>query len=158
MKKFVLAPALALVLSLPVMAQVGLNVLLPPTNAPLKRLRNGASLSSWVGLATQQRDTTLVFYVGNSGGIFAAQCSIRINTTGTLTIGYLVGMSGSNAKLVLDAAADTSALLSNCSTQGYKILKVSLPGVSYVALTFSNAGGDSVYYKFDPATAEFLRH
>lgn len=158
MKRFIFAPALVLLLSLPALAQVGLNVMLPPPRVDLKRLRNSTSYSTWVGLGVGNRDTSMAFYVGNSGGIFAAQCSVRIKAAGTLTIGYLLGMSGINSKLVLDAAADTSIVLSSHATSGYKLLRASLPGSSYMALTFSNHGTDSVYFKFDPPAAEMFRH
>ena len=116
------------------------------------KLSNGASLGTWTKIKTTKRDTTADFYILNSGGrmIVTLQCSLK--GTSTFTCGFqATGLGRTYA--YRSGTSDSVAFCNAVAVSGNYPVTYNWPAAAWGRLTFSNSGGDSLYYKIDNSGA-----
>lgn len=154
MKKVLLV--LSLVALIGVVAWAQLDVTLKSKLVILWRLSGSQNYSTKVAIPPAKRDTTMGIYFGDTGGLLALQCSLKVNSGGSLSMGLLLGESTTSSRLVY---YDSTALMSARTTGGYTLVRYNLPAQSCGAITFSNKGTDTVWVKIEPnSTISFLRN
>jgi hypothetical protein len=112
------------------------------------RLANGASLGVWTKIRAAKRDTSADFYILNTGGrmTMTVQCSLK--GTSTFSCGYqATGLGKTYA--YRSGVSDSIAFCNAVAASGNYPITYDWPYAAWGRLTFSNPGGDSLYYKID---------
>ncbi len=125
---------------------------LPAQKNTLYRLSTGSAWLSMVAIPPGKGDTTAGIWTYDTGGIFGVECSVKINTGGSYSIGTL--RSGDGLNYVL---GDSVELVNARTTAGFHWVTKNLAYTNNVRFTLSNKGTDTVWVKF-VGTATFGRN
>lgn len=112
------------------------------------RKANGASLGTWTKIRAAKRDTTADIYILNTGGgmTMTVQCSLK--GTSTFSCGFqATGLGKTYAYRA--GYSDSIAFCNAVAASGDYPIAFSWPYAAWGRLTFSNPGGDSLFYKID---------
>lgn len=114
----------------------------------VSKLSTGASLGIWTKINAAKRDTCAAFYILNSGGKLTVTVQCSLKGTSTFSCGYQV--CGLGKTFAYRAGnSDSIALCNAVASSGNYPVSVNLPPGAWCRLTFSNPGGDSLFYKID---------
>jgi hypothetical protein len=113
-----------------------------------KKLGDSGSGGTIIGTAIPNGKacSLTVQMIGMTGGLCAVGCSVKVNTGGTLTMGYRVGQWPRWSGMVLKSAGDSMAVF-NAVGAGYRFASVNLPYTNRIGFIFSNPGSDTVWLR-----------
>lgn len=107
------------------------------------RLRTGNQWTELTAIPNDTRDTSRGVWTMDTGGILGVGCSLKINSGGSVTMGVLSSMDGTNYTY-----EDSTILANATTTAGFRTFRCNLPYANNYRITVANHGSDTVWIKF----------